>query len=72
VSFISPFAGFALGIVFLSQVNDQPSRNFGRHCMILMGASLMLIALFLIVSVIMSVMGMGADYAGPNIGEGYY
>jgi ABC-type Fe3+ transport system permease subunit len=71
VSFLSPFTGFALGIVFLSQ-KEQASRSFGRHCMIVMCISLALILMFLIISAIMGIMGMGGDYAGPNIGEGYY
>ncbi len=71
VSFLSPLAGFVLGIIFLSQ-KDTVSRAFGRHCMIVVCISLALIFMFVMITVIMSAMGLGADYAGPNIGEGYY
>ncbi len=71
VSFLSPFAGFALGLVFLSQ-KDQESRNFGRHCIIVMCISLSIILLFVIVSMILSALAIGGGNLGLNIGEGYY
>jgi hypothetical protein len=71
VSFLSPPAGFVLGIIFLSQ-KDQVSRAFGRHCVIVLCISLVLISVFLLMTVIMAVMGIGGDYSGPYIGEGYY
>lgn len=71
VSFLSPLSGFVLGIIFLSQ-KDADSRTFGRHCIVVMGISLALILIFLIFSAVMGIMGLGGDYTGPNIMEGYY
>jgi ABC-type Fe3+ transport system permease subunit len=71
VSFLSPLAGFVLGIIFLSQ-KDQASRVFGRHCVIVICISLALISVFLLITCMMAVMGIGGDYSGPYIGEGYY
>jgi hypothetical protein len=71
VSFISPLAGFVMGVIFLS-ARDQACRTFGRHCMIVVCLSLALIFIFVISTVIAGAMGMGAEYGGPNIGEGYY
>ena len=71
VSFLSPLAGFVLAVIFLSQ-KDQASRAFGRHCTIVLCISLAFIFFFLLIMVIGGIMGIGGDYSGPNIGEGYY
>jgi len=70
VSFFSPFAGFALGIVFLSQANVQ-SRDFGKKCVIIMCISLSLLLLFFILAAAMGSLG-ASDAGGINLGEGYY
>lgn len=71
VSFVSPLAGFVLSIIFLSQ-KDLTGRSFGRHNMIVVCVSLAIISIFVLMSLIMSVLGFGGEMTGPFIGEGYY
>jgi hypothetical protein len=69
-SFFSPLAGFAIGLIFFSQKNNE-SKSFGRHCFIVAGISLALIFLFVAASMVIGILTAGGN-AGINIGEGYY
>ena len=71
VSFLSPFAGFVLGIVFRSQ-KDAGSRSFGNRCLIIMTVSILLILIFLVLSAAAGLLEAGGSYQGLNISEGYY
>jgi len=71
VTFFSPFAGFVLGVVFLSQESTQ-SRNFGRTCVIIMCVSLALMLVFFILALALGGLGASAASSGVNMGEGYY
>lgn len=69
-AFLSPLAGFAIGLVFFSQKDDE-SRRFARHCFIVMGISLVLIFLFVAASAVIGMLTSGGG-TGMSMGEGYY
>ena len=70
-SFFSPLTGFVIGLIFSSQ-KDPDSRNFGRHCIIVMSISLALLVLFVVLSIAASLAALGGGGSGLNLGEGYY
>jgi ABC-type Fe3+ transport system permease subunit len=70
-SFFSPLTGFVIGLIFMSQ-KDQDSRNFGRHCLVIMCVSIALIVLFVILTLMINIAVLGGGTTGLNIGEGYY
>lgn len=70
-SFINPFIGFLLGVVFYPQKQNVRARIFGKNCLILMGISLSFILLFLILLFIIGEGIFGGDIF-YNIKEGYY